>query len=42
MAGFGGFASTFRVLDKDGDRVDSGGFQDCNGTADVIRCGQRP
>ncbi|WP_406424501.1 hypothetical protein [Streptomyces sp. NBC_01589] len=42
VAGFGGFASTFRVLDKDGYWVDIHGFQDCDSTADVIKCAQRP
>ncbi|MEV5145128.1 hypothetical protein AB0L14_11920 [Streptomyces sp. NPDC052727] len=39
---FGSFASTFRLLDKDTYWVDIDGFQDCDATADVIKCAQRP
>ncbi|MFD5574383.1 hypothetical protein [Streptomyces cadmiisoli] len=42
MAGFGSFASTFRLLDMDGYWVDIDGFQDCDSTANVIKCAQRP
>ncbi|WP_374227475.1 DNRLRE domain-containing protein [Streptomyces sp. AC627_RSS907] len=42
MAGFGGFASTYRLLDLDGYWVDIDGFQDCDSSADVIKCTQRP
>ncbi|MBC2906993.1 DNRLRE domain-containing protein [Streptomyces sp. PSKA01] len=42
MARFGSFASTFRLLDKDTYWVDIDGFQDCDATADVIVCAQRP
>jgi hypothetical protein len=42
MARFGSFASTFRLIDKDTYWVDIDGFQDCDSTADVITCAQRP
>ncbi|MFB6784336.1 hypothetical protein ACFCX0_45475 [Streptomyces sp. NPDC056352] len=43
MARFGSsFAPTFRMLDKDTYWVDIDGFQDCDSTADVITCTQRP
>ncbi|WP_406364392.1 hypothetical protein [Streptomyces sp. NBC_01579] len=43
MARFGSsFAPTFRMLDKDTYWVDIDGFQDCDSTADVITCAQRP
>nr|WP_246212653.1 DNRLRE domain-containing protein [Streptomyces abyssomicinicus] len=42
MARFGSFASTFRLLDTDTYWVDIDGFQDCDATADVITCAQRP
>ncbi|MFE9354920.1 DNRLRE domain-containing protein [Streptomyces olivaceoviridis] len=42
MSRFGSFASTFRLLDKDTYWVDIDGFQDCDATADVIKCAQRP
>ncbi|MGW2771994.1 hypothetical protein ACWC4C_05460 [Streptomyces olivaceoviridis] len=42
MSRFGSFASAFRLLDKDTYWVDIDGFQDCDATADVIKCAQRP
>jgi hypothetical protein len=42
MSHWGTFASTFRMLDKDTYWVDIDGFQNCDVTADVIRCAQRP
>ncbi|MHB9758494.1 hypothetical protein ACYBSK_29285 [Streptomyces sp. BYX5S] len=41
LGGPRGFASTFRMLDMDGCWVDIDGFQDCDSSADVIKCAQR-